>query len=373
MSFVIAKKVGHNLLLIGDTKLTDSKILPNQHRPHRAQMVSDPRDGAIKITLINPQLCIAFAGGSITANNAIKICRNLDLDSIINHLRKENNLSEIEIEFIIARGYPDFELIEIKNGKVTRPSELAWIGNPKAFDLYEVTFNELKKSRTHDDSYLANRAFNSVLQSSLIDNVNGFPITVTNETGVFTYQEFMTMEIPPRQIQGFEVITHGTASEGAYSVNIRPTASRSDILPVHILQGNIGILYKSIEGGILMPELIPDTDDFEFSEILLERYGLTARFGITTGEKSYFNRGVKQALKREFTSAISYYHVALSKGSEFTASIYLELAACHFHIGHFEEAIQNANLAQKFNPALRSNASQIIAAINAIMWRRRKG
>jgi hypothetical protein len=298
MSLIIARRDGPKIFLVSDTKLTDSPTLPDPSRLDRAQMVSDPRDGVIKITILGKQLAIAFAGESDTANEAIKACRTLRIDQII-ALLKENNIATMGgVEFIVAIGYPHFRLIEIKDGQVNLDQEQCWIGSKDGFSLFQETMFILRKNdkeKKQDYTTQARDALNTVMESSKVPEVNGFIITVTNDANSFLYKETVTMSIPQLTLSGTGpmgvVIGHGSVEAGGYSINMQPYAARLDILPVHILQGNIGIIYQSKDGSLLYPEILVNTDATEFAEILQQRFNIPIRYAISSSTKSYFKRG----------------------------------------------------------------------------------
>ncbi len=375
MSLIIAHRTGPKIYLIGDTKLTDSPILPDPSRLDRAQMVSDPRDGVIKITILGEQLAIAFAGESDTANEAIKACRNLRIDQILALLKEKNIATNGGVEFIVAIGDPIFKLIEIKNGQVSVDQEQCWIGNKDGFGLFQETMFTLRendKEKKRDYPSHAHDALNIVMESSKVPEVNGFIITVTNDTNSFRYKESVSMSIPPMTISGTGpvgvVISHGSAEAGGYSINIQPYAGRPDILPIHILQGDIGIIYQSKEGSLLYPEILVHTDATEFAEILRERYSIPIRYAISSPIKSYFARGQKAANSKDLPKAIELYKKALAEPeTDLKPSINLNLALALFHSNKFEEALNYACAALNLNPKLWPDVNALLGGIQHAM------
>ena len=353
MSLIIAHRTGQKIFIIGDTKLTDSPILPDPSRLDRSQMVSDPRDGVIKITVLGPQLAIAFAGESDTANEAIKACRSLRIDQILALLKEKNIASNSNVEFIVAIGYPHFKLVEIKDGRITHDPEQSWIGSKDGFSLFQQSIFSQKEKDTenkHDYPTKAQQALRDVIESSTVPEVNGFMITVTNDTNAFQYQESVSMSVLPTTITGpgVFVIGHGTAQAGGYSVNICPYTPRPDIVPVHVLQGDIGVIYQSKDGSLLYPEILANIDATEFEEILRDRFGIPIRYHISSPIKSYLRRGQKAAAEHNLGTAIDFYKKALAEPeTDLKAEINFNLALALFHSKRFQESIAYAQAALK--------------------------
>jgi hypothetical protein len=358
MSLVTARKEGQFIYLISDTHLTDSDVLPNESRPDRPQMVSDPRDSAIKITLLQPQIAVAFAGGSAFADDAIQQCRNRPLADVARILLQSNIDATNKVEYIIAVGAPIFDLIAIKDGKIAYGQQNAWIGDSDAFNFYQEKLSEIKEqdiNHIHENLYYCQQALKAVIESSKFPTINGIQITVDNKSGQFAYQQIISTEILPYTFSGTGpqsiIIGHGSPQDGGYTVNICPDPRLPDILPVHILQGNIGIIYKSKNNGLLHPEILPDTDDIEFAEILLQRFGIPIRYRISAPIKSYFNRGIKALQKGDTSTAIAFFTKGLQEpGPELKSLLHLNLSSALYFSGQTASAFQHAQEAIRLDP-----------------------
>jgi len=76
-------------------------------------------------------------------------------------------------------------------------------------------------------------------------------------------------ENSPHKIgKGYFVITYGTAAEGCYNVDVMPSSCNYEILPIHVLQRNFGVIYNSDHGGLMHPELIRDVNEEVFIDLL---------------------------------------------------------------------------------------------------------
>ncbi len=119
-------------------------------------------------------------------------------------------------------------------------------------------------------------AFRMVMESSMENSVNGFQISVANLNGYFTYQNRMQMSIPSQTLPaGYSTLTHGSPQKGGYSVHFFPSNPAFTVLPVHVLQGNFGIVYKATNGGLLWPEVVPNISEREFARLTMSKYRIS--------------------------------------------------------------------------------------------------
>ena len=370
MSLVLGRKEGQNLFLLGDTKLTDGKTLPNEIRPERSQMVSDPRDSAVKVTIIHPEIAIAFAGGATYADDAIRASRNQSLEKIVQILKESTISSENDVEYIIAVNNPVYDLITVKKGQISYAQQNCWIGDADAFNFYQESIFEQKlcdTGKVHENLYYCQQAMKAVIESSKFPTINGFAVTVTNQAGFFTYQQHVTVEILPMTLFGLgpttTVIGHGSAQSGGYTVNFCPDPRMPDILPVHILQGEIGIIYQSKNGGLLYPEVIPQIDDTEFSEVLQQRFAITVQYRLSPPIKSYFNRGVKALRKGDTSSAIRLFEKGLNESDlDLKPLLNINMASALYFSGDPIRAAQYAHEAIRLDPTNYQKWLKIISS-----------
>lgn len=286
-------------------------------------------------------------------------------------LKETNIASNGNTEFIVAIGYPHFRLVEIKNGTITYDPEHCWIGTKPGFSLFQQSmFNQKERDieNKHDYATRAVQALREVTESSIVPEVNGFVISVTNASNAFTYQESITMAVLPFTLGGkgstTAVIGHASAQAGGFSVNICPYAPLPNVLPIHILQGDIDIIYQSKDGSLLYPETKPGIDATEFEELLLERFGIPIRYRISSPIKSYFRRGQKAATAKDLPTAITFYQKALAEPeSDQKAQINYNLALAFFHSKKFAEAIKHGSDAVRLDPNIWPHFNQLYAAI----------
>jgi tetratricopeptide (TPR) repeat protein len=315
MSLIVARRNGGNMYIVSDTKLT----YPANEYPN--QSVASPKEGIIKATIINHQICISFAGEVDAAEKAIRICRQLDfrINEIIEYLLRVNKETNGKTEFIACIGFPEYKIYEIKN-LTLREVDAAWIGSNAAFSIFQEKALE-NNSTSKDAQSILDSAMDYVLNNGKIPEVNGFRVSVSNEGNFFHYRNYMNTRMPARTYtttgNGFHVLDiYGSAQEGGYSVALYENEGRYDMVAIHVRQGEFGILYEINDGALLRPKIIPNVDEHEFSDLLFSKFGIKASALFSSLQKSYFRRGNKQYALKDFKKAIEFYEIGLSQNED---------------------------------------------------------
>ena len=366
MSLIVAKRDGNNIYIVSDTKLTYS----SEVRGHTQLKTAAPNEGVIKCIIINECLCISYACDDISeAEKAIKKCRELShrIDKILEHLLRINIDTKNSIEFVVCiSSHPFYKIYEIKNLKQKEVPN-GWLGSNKGYNLFQEKIYNLKirdKENENNLSHLGS-AMDEVIKSGKDPSVNGFRISVSNRSGCFEYESYMSTAFPERPIQiksgqAF-AITHGTAQEGGYTFTIFPSKANYNIIALHVLQGHFGILYKTENGGLLKPKIIPDVDEHEFAEITKKKYGISP-WGFTSSlQKSYLERGNKCFTLKEFPKAIEYYDLGLKQNeTTFLADLYFNKGLSFLNLRNIREALLAFNEAKKINNAFAIRINQVL-------------
>lgn len=346
MSLVVAKREGNEIYIVSDTKLSR----PLETYPEL--LTAPPDKGIIKSVIINEHICISFVCDDIdVAEIAIRECRKIynNVSKILNYLLELNIEKNNEIEFIVCISLgPIQEIYEVRIGKKQK-TPYCWIGSQKAYSIFQEKLHEWKPGEKKKPSDLS-IGMDGVIKSGKDETVNGFTIAVTNRNSFFEYVANVSMAIVPQTIQGNHVITHGTASEGGYTLHIFPSKNRYDVLAIHILQGNFGILYEIEKESLLRPTIVRDVDEIEFSEITESKYGIKPFAYTSSFQKSYFERGNKAFLKHDFPVAIDFYNLGL-KDSETTlkAALYFNKGLALLNLRKINQAIFEFNEAIKLD------------------------
>jgi hypothetical protein len=269
MSLIIAKQDNLGIYIVADTKLSYA-----EPENHPKQAVASPGEGVIKATLINPHVCVCFAGDVSGVDDLLRMCRGAnDFLWILNALEAFHRSCDQQTEFIVAVSHhPLYRIYEIKDGRLTE-SKSSWIGSKPGFSQFQEYLATEANSPTSLD-YKMGRALGMVMQSSIDPTVNGFLISVTSRDKMLYYHTGMSIAIVPQVVQGNHTIGHGSPQKGGYSIHYFPPSSDLRVLPIHVLQGNLGIVYKAVKSGLLWPEVIRNIDERAFSALLLSKYGI---------------------------------------------------------------------------------------------------
>jgi hypothetical protein len=278
MSLIVVRKQGYQICIVGDTRLT----LPMARNPE--EKVLAPLDSIIKTTILNQHICLCFAGELDGVDELTRNCRGLKMDyyTILNLLLKFNQDSNGKTEFILCLSIMNISRIwSIKNGQKSEEPHGSWIGSADAFNLFQEYYSKVQKTDIHA---MIKDAFQKLLTDSKVPEVNGFVISISNPAGFFSYDTYAQIDLPPRTYnadspyrinQNMFVVTHGTAAEGGYNIYIFPSSKNFEVLPIHIMQGNFGLIYKSNRGGLMYPEIIKDVDEGTFATYVNKNYGIT--------------------------------------------------------------------------------------------------
>lgn len=325
MSLIVSRIVGNRVIFMGDTKLT----FPYFDKKH-------PKDGVVKITIISPQICIAFAGEVENADKALKeIGQEQSKEKIVETLLKHPINSVQQTDFIICSGKPQLELLEIKHGQV-KSTTTTWIGSQNAFNNFqkylhspELLINNIKDvavfkltptpfDSTDEVKDLYSRMFeamNGVIEDDSIPEVGGFVIPVIFEQGRFEYLPYTHSYRRPIVIDktfpkntsvsiGWE-----NTEQGGYCINF--IGSTKSKIAIHFHQGNLGVLYQRKAEGLLYPTIVPEKDEIDFIQEIKNDPDFRIGFTMKSNSIDYALKGKTKLDAGHFNEAIDYYDKAV--------------------------------------------------------------
>jgi tetratricopeptide (TPR) repeat protein len=360
MSLIVAKKNGSLIYIVSDTKLT----FPEDKFPNKS--LAAPSDGVIKTTILNPQVCIAFAGEVEPAEAAIQVCRRYDfmVSSIKEHLLNVNNTTAGKTEFILCVGFPEYLIYEIKNMKIIQTNS-SWIGSKSAFSIYQEKALDPQAASKKFDTIL-DEALDHVLKSSLAPEVNGFRVSVSNDGNFFHYKNYMATNMPSRTYslkanQSSVIDIYGTAQEGGYSVSFCENEGRYDLVAIHVRQGEFGVLYEIKEGGLLRPKVISDVDEHEFNDILHSRFGIRPQVAYSSLQNSFLKRGNKSFGAEDYNKAVTLYDMGLKQNeNSLRAALLFNKGLALLKLDRVNEACEEFDKAVKIDNTLQGLIQKVI-------------
>ncbi len=332
MSLVIARQIGNDIFLVGDTKLTSKK----------GETLNIIQEGnVLKIVIIHPQCVFAFAGGEDDAEEALKEIKpeyTFDQIKSIVYSAHKNSFRDNKygVEFILAFGKPNYEIIEYKNGDETK-RVVAWIGTGNEIFLNymhgvkDAVEQNAKPEKTHSKSrpqnanvktaatikisggeFLAiaqptnkknlNKDFTNayslaldsmkqLIESGRVNEVGGFYTPVAYHENEFQYMHYSTVfgseqiiEIPVGAHSYSVPLSFGTPQEGSYIVTLMQFANQSKekVAAFHFMHGELGIIYKRIDNGLPRP-ITFNKDAIDFAFALKEELHLKELPGLPIG------------------------------------------------------------------------------------------
>jgi hypothetical protein len=274
MSLIVARQVNDDIYIVGDTKFSQ----PDNSDWSRSRQYL----GGLKAVILNPGLCVCFAGTIHYAQDAIQgiydkavnlFDKNAAIDYFLRyHLDSFNEDSpDDSTDFLIAcivekadaPGYFTKEIFRIADGQVFFENEATRIGDQQAFrefqrislqDPASVPVSTFEISRLGPiprplfDASLATsmRAMQHVIDSTQFASVDGIRTVVVSESDQFRYLEYVLVRGDPSPIgvQHPSQITFGGSARGADERHVGVFGALGHgIFPAYSYSGNFGIIY----------------------------------------------------------------------------------------------------------------------------------
>lgn len=282
MSIIIAKIEGNECVFLSDTKVSIDNGDKTITGGNKIRM--SPSDGVLKIHILNPRICVAYAGTvEISAKiiNSFIIQKPQSLEEIVaffqNQLKLENDNSEFILGLILDNNTPILYKINVNN---IEQGKSFWIGEHDAFNEFQSYF--INSDTTKSTLYNASESFREMLQNTKIATIGDFIISSYFNTRInsFIYEEraeafggYKTLEVKA----GENVkLTEGTVSEGAFVVtNLISNHTGCPAVCLFFSKGEIGFLYIPIsEQNINVKPKIITGNKSELIEKIKNEFGI---------------------------------------------------------------------------------------------------
>lgn len=285
MTLVVARIVNNDVFVIGDSKLTNASGGP----------IRSPLQGTLKIQVLNPNFCMAFAGevrpSTIEGLNIISKKYSVNANEVIlDKLLDLHNRNDQQLDFIIATASPAPAIFKISQGDLLENLQTAFIGDFIAFNAYQERFHQEEHVENFERTKLwvlrlpdhegANqdifskmcRAMRNVIHDARIPSVGDFLLPVTSTTDGFNYMHYVDIDAPPQiSNPGWNTVRFGTAGEGGYSiVALSPKTSGVRALGIHFFQGNFGAFFAP--DFSFTPLIYRNTNRSQFIEVIKSRF-----------------------------------------------------------------------------------------------------
>lgn len=262
MSIIIAKIDNNQCLFLSDTKVSinngDRSVTGN----NKIRML--PNEGVLKIHILNPKICIAFAGNVEDSTEIINELTKLKPNSVeetLSFLKTKLNQKHDDSEFIISLILNDNmpKLYKVDKNKIEE-GKTFWIGEYEAFKEFQ-SINSTSNKETILSK--ASDSFIKLLAESKIKTIGDFRISasIRKESNSFAYEYnsyseggFKELELEAGKSTLF---SEGSVDEGAFTIN--SLISNDIFVPAICLcftKGNFGYLFKPISENHLSPKPI---------------------------------------------------------------------------------------------------------------------
>ena len=247
MSFVYAEKSNGTIDIHCDTKIELDSFAGATFSQDQINVIQ--KYGIVKITLICPEIGIAFAGNKIYLAaklfNQIFEKRTITTQDVVDmaysiHISENEN----DIEFIVASCEDDnLSLYCIKEHEVDKDCPFAWIGSKAAHCEFQKLRLENNKGNASDRTKMA---FLDIVQGCSDNSVGGFHISAgyDSTTKAFGYRECKIFQSSKSQYvqKGGTINFYMDSEDGGFSFEQIPFSLEDLMLRVD--QMDLSILYS---------------------------------------------------------------------------------------------------------------------------------
>jgi hypothetical protein len=266
VTLVVARVFGNTVHMLADSRVTFAE---ERYRPAPGSV--------LKSVVLNPDVCVAFAGDVDRAQMAIaSVNAAADIESLIDHFlhaHRDGGLNNPDFLLAIHQPGPP-HLIRIWNDKVERDLINAWLGNPQAFNDLQARIGDRTETRAVDRFQLA---FHELLHADDVDDIGDFMIQCysgpdgfryARNSGVAFWPDASTSSTEPERIGA------RTAAEGGYAwALLAPREPGVGAVGLYFQQGRLGcLLYPRRSDKTIR---FPDIDRADFVIEVRARYGFT--------------------------------------------------------------------------------------------------
>jgi hypothetical protein len=280
LSIIIAKKIGDTCVFKSDTKVSIESIDKTVTGNDKLRL--PPEEGVLKIHILFPSICIAFAGTVDVCTNILhELCnyQPTDMNVILKFLQdgliKANDDSAFIASFATQE---NLKLFKIDNEKIEEGKSF-WIGVKDAFSEFQRYYlNENEDEKLNKEFSFA---FSDMIRDTKIPSIGDFVIgayyRAVNKS--FVYEQGMEVKGGFRVIKAKAnvptVISEGTVNEGAFIVT-RLISNRTDkpAVCLYFAKGSLGFLYLPISqiNRSANPIVIKNVSLVELKNVVLKDY-----------------------------------------------------------------------------------------------------
>ena len=256
---------------------------------------------ALKVVLLRPTLCIAYAGNIGAALGAIRQVdsENLSAEAAEGHLLDAHRRSEPKADFLVASLRPS-RVVAVKDDGL-EALDACWMGDEGAFAEYQRFYHQ-ELFRPPDDFYHSTERAADIEIAARMGNgmeavVHGRSLVIDGETRTLTRPEGGSHETVGEAI--VYAVPRVEDNLFKYSIHVRFTGSRFDdhaggcfvyamLAPEEPGVGMVGAYFDQAQLGVLYAPLVLDEPERyrgvsreEFTELVRQQHGISLHgFGL---------------------------------------------------------------------------------------------
>jgi|GEM_PF-3039505 len=282
MSIIIAKIENGSCVFRSDTKvsiLNEDKTVTGDNK-----LRLNPNQGVLKLHIVHPAICLAFAGTvKICVNIIYDLCRKLpmELNQILTFLQYSLIQYEDDSEFILGSYYFEkLELYKIGTQGIENGNSF-WIGNQDAFSEFQSYYNSDKRKNSSNDRF--RESFDDLIRFSNIPTIGDFIISCyfRNSHKCFVYEEALISNsgygIIKAKANVPTTLSEGTVFEGAFTVtNLVSDRILRPAVCLYFQKGQIAYLYFPISNLVksAIPIVVKDITLEDLKVKVYKQYGI---------------------------------------------------------------------------------------------------
>jgi tetratricopeptide (TPR) repeat protein len=189
---------------------------------------------------------------------------------------------------------------------------------------------------------------------------------VALEGGMFKYRGYLHNYMGPMKFKidssmvGKNIpIGHGTAGNGSYMVNFFNSNSNLNNVALHLLQGELGLIYSRTDNGLLKPKIYK-MDEVDFVDFVKEQYALGPTMTTQDQERKYFGRGDSYFKSGNYISAIEWFDkvIGIERG-KMKANAHYAKGICFLNLKRMQEGMLEIQKAINIDANLQKEAIKL--------------
>jgi hypothetical protein len=242
VTLVVGLRSAQGLHLLSDTRISHRDVTQVEELP-----------GRLKIVLLGPNICVAYAG---TADNSLDIIRAApaprSIEETLQYFHAAHIAAAKHVDFVVGCA-ADRSLFNIRDGIVEPVESECWIGDGTAFEEYRRRKRAVHVPPGTPEQFekilRAQQAFGGVIQDRVVSTVGGLTVGASSRSEGFGYISQALAYYPSQTIpSGIATpLTFGGAAEGGFAYTLLvPLLAGASVIAAHFLQGSLGFVYAPL-------------------------------------------------------------------------------------------------------------------------------